>query len=150
MQSKLMFRILAGLLILSLMIGCNASPQPTSPTLTFATNKCSYGGPKTLSGVFMLNIDLPGKNPLRVGYALVTLKNGKTFADLKAYHSTTPPDWLTDLDDQGYIAQSQIFTYNTAQLGLHAGDQIYLVCFQEDSTGDVHNIDSLGPINIKE
>ncbi|MGA2489214.1 MAG: hypothetical protein ABSF99_03370, partial [Anaerolineales bacterium] len=129
MKSKLMFHILAGLLILSLMMGCKASPPPTSPTLTFTTNKCNYGGPTSLSGAFTFNIVLPSKNPLEAGYALVTLHNGKTFADLVAYKSTTPPDWLTDLDDQGYLAQSQSFNYDTAKLGLHAGDQMYLVCF---------------------
>jgi hypothetical protein len=122
MQSKLMFPILAGLLILSLMMGCKASPPPTSPTLTFATNKCSYSGPTTVSGVFSLNIVLPTKNPRPSGFALVKLKNGKTFADLKAYHSTNPPDWLTDLDDQGEITISQMFTFDTVALGLHAGD----------------------------
>ncbi len=149
MKSWLMFRILAGLLIMSLMMGCNASPQPTSPTLTFATNKCSYSGPTSLSGAFSLNIVFPAKNPPLSGYALVTLKNGKTFADLKAYPSSDPPNWLTDLDDKGYLANSESFNYDTAKLGLHAGDQLYLVCFQMDLNGNINKIGQYGSINIK-
>jgi hypothetical protein len=68
-----------------------AACTPPNPTLTFhdAGDQCTYSGPNPIPyGEFTVDLvaeQLPeGKN---VGYAIITLKEGKTIDDLNAYQS---------------------------------------------------------------
>ena len=151
MKPKLMFRILAGLLILSLMIGCKAVPKPASLTLSFTQNKCSYSGPKKIhAGVFMVDLTFPDKNPLASGFGLITLNSGKTIADLRAWPNVDPPAWVTVLDVNGDISSERTFNYDlTTMDAWHSGESLYLVCFQMDSAGNVNKIGQYGPINVE-
>ena len=151
MNSKKAFRMIGGLLILLFLIGCNASSQAPNPTLTFTQGKCTYSGPQTNSAAaFKVSLVLSNKNTPESGFALVTLQNGKTIADLKALQSTDPPAWLTDIDDEGYIHKSTTFPYDLTKYSYwHQGEPLYLVCFQLDSKATVQKIGAFGPIIVK-
>jgi hypothetical protein len=92
-----------------------AACTPPNPTLTFhdAGDQCTYSGPNPIPyGEFTVDLvaeQLPeGKN---VGYAIITLKEGKTIDDLNAYQSPDPPSWVKHiLFDTGPVAQSMSFT----------------------------------------
>ena len=149
MNRKLTLKIVGSLIILALIVGCTAS-TPTL-TLTFDQNKCSYSGPKAISAE-KLNVDLvlPELNPQASGFALVTLDSGKTIADLEAWPSTDPPDWLTVLSDAGEISKNASINIDLApMMAFHTGDALYLVCFQKDSNGIVNKIGAFGPIKTK-
>jgi hypothetical protein len=151
MNSKITFRIIGGLLTLLFLIGCNTSTQAPNPTLTFTQGKCTYSGPQTNSAAaFMVSLVLANKNTPESGFALVTLSSGKTIADLKAWPSTDPPAWLTDIDDEGYISKDTNFPYDLTKYSYwHQGEPLYLVCFQLDSKATVQKIGAFGPINVK-
>jgi hypothetical protein len=83
------------------------------------------------------------------GYALITLREGKTIEDLKAWPSADQPDWVNLIHGvHEYTNGTHTYTYDYANV---ATDQIlYLACFRADpDTGVIAKIGAFGPIEVK-
>jgi hypothetical protein len=123
-----------------------------NPTLTFDLGECAYSGPNSLPyGKFTLDLVQSKTDPLPFGFALVTLQSGKTIADLEAWPSADPPDWLYVLTVQSYLTTTQSFNWSLTYNGLYKPPEpVYLVCFQQDAKGNVNKIGAFGPITVQE
>jgi hypothetical protein len=90
------------------------------------------------------------QTPTESGYALITLKEGKTIEDLKAWPSADQPPWV-NLIHGVHEYTNGIHTY-TYDYGNVTTDQIlYLACFRaEPDTGVIAKIGAFGPIYVKD
>jgi hypothetical protein len=144
--------VLIALALVMLLAACGKASRPANPTLTFGDNTCSYSGPNSVpyTKVTLDFVQAKG-NSLEYGFALVTLHSGKTIADLKAWPSTDPPEWLSILDDNGYLVKDMSFSYDLSTMGIgmyHPYDSLYLVCFQMNAKGEINKIGAFGPIKV--
>jgi hypothetical protein len=142
--------VLVAFILFMLLAGCNKASQPAHPTLSLGNNTCTYSGPNSVHfGAFKLDIVQTEKDPLASGFALVTLQSGKTIADLQAWLSTTPPHWITDLDDQAMLTTTQSFSYDLTKMKwYHPYESLFLVCFQRDAKYIINKIGAFGPIAV--
>ena len=107
-------------------------------------------GPTTIPHV-VLTIDLimDEQTPTESGYALITLKEGKTIEDLRAWPSADQPEWVNLIHGvHEFTNGTHTYTYDYTNV---ATDQtLYLVCFHTDpGTGITAAIGAFGPIEIK-
>lgn len=127
---------------------------PTNPTLTFdvAIHQCSYSGPKTLAyGGFTLDI-VAGQIPegYKIGFGMVTLKEGKTIEDMIPSLSVEPPNWVNALEGAGPFSKNMSFTYNlSTDVDYTKGEPIFLVCFSGHD-GPGIKIGVIGPFEVQE
>ncbi len=127
---------------------------PTNPTLTFnvAIHQCSYSGPKTLAyGGFTLDI-VVGQIPegYDIGFAMGTLKEGKTIKDLIPILSVEPPNWVNVLGNAGPFAENMSFTYDLSTMGNYSkGEPVFLVCFS-GPVGQPIKIGTIGLFEVQE
>ncbi len=142
--------VLTAFLLIILQAACSKATQPADPILTLGDNTCNYSGPNSINyGPITVSVVHTEKKPLYAGFALVTLQNGKTIKDLQAWPSTTPPLWLTDLEDKGYLQDNRTFSYDLTKYGnYHPYEPLYLVCFQMNSQGVINKIGAFGPIEV--
>ena len=118
--------------------------------MTIKENDCTLEGPTTIPHVVLtINLVMDEQKPTESGYALITLKEGKTIEDLKAYPSAVQPDWVNLIHGvHEYTNGTHTYTYNYANVTM---DQIlYLACFRADpETGVIAKIGAFGPIYVK-
>jgi hypothetical protein len=158
--------------ILIVAVGCQSTPTPLPPTstpmptatiipptvtatplpiltMTIKENDCTLDGPTTIPHVALtINLVMDEQKPTESGYALITLKEGKTIEDLKAWPSADQPPWVNLIHGvHEYTNGTHTYTYNYANV---ATDQIlYLVCFRTNpDTGIIQAIGRFGPIDI--
>jgi hypothetical protein len=96
-----------------------------------------------------INLIMDEQVPTESGYALVTLHEGKTIEDLKAWPTGIQSDWVDLIGGvQEYTNGTHTDTYNYANVST---DQIlYLACFRADpGTGILAKIGAFGPIEVK-
>jgi len=159
--------------VLAVTVGCQPAPTPTPPiavpsptstaipptstpippptlTLTIKENVCTLDGPTTIPhSVLTINLMMDEQKQTESGYALITLKEGKTIEDLQAYPSAIQPDWVNLIHGvHEFVNGLHTYTYNYANV---AADQtLYLVCFRADpDTGAIAKIAAFGPIEVK-
>jgi hypothetical protein len=85
-----------------------------------------------------------------IGFAMATLKEGKTFKDLYAYLNVEPPTWVNVLDAVGPFTKSRSQSYNLSTMGNYTkGEPIYLVCFSGHN-GQPIKIGTIGPFEVNE
>lgn len=137
-----------------------STPTVNSPTttaaplstliLTIKENECALSGPSTVPhAVLTINLVMDEQKPTESGYALVTLKAGKTIEDLKAWPSAAQPDWVSLIHGvHEYNNGMHTYTYNYGNV---TTDQtLYLACFRADpNTGTIQKIGAFGPIEVK-
>jgi len=147
MKTKQFLMICSSMItILLLLNACGQSPSaPPEVTITFSGDSCTYSGSKSLPDKFNINIVVEGQENTKYGYVVVTLDEGKTIADLQAWPSSDPPEWLKDMfTDTGPVfgpgTTKQIFDWSSYESVV---TPIYFVCF-----GDDRKIGALGPIEI--
>jgi hypothetical protein len=128
-------------------------PTPTPPstlTMTIKDSQCTLNGPTTVPHVVLtINLVMDEQKPTESGYALITLKEGKTIEDLKAWPSADQPPWVNLIHGvHEFTNGMHTYTYNYANI---ATDQIlYLVCFRTNpDTGIIQAIGRFGPIEVK-
>jgi inosine-uridine nucleoside N-ribohydrolase len=103
-------------------------------------DQCTYSGPKEIAaGQIAIDWNVDEAHAY-YGLAVVTLDEGKTFADLDRWPSTDPPSWL------------QIVTFRETTAGNHStvtarvrGGPIYIVCFTRPPD---KKMGTLGPIGV--
>jgi hypothetical protein len=128
------------------------TPTPLSTlTMTIKDSQCTLDGPATVPHVVLtINLVMDEQTPTESGYALITLKEGKTIEDLKAWPSADQPPWV-NLIHGVHEYTNGIHTY-TYDYGNVTTDQIlYLACFRaEPDTGVIAKIGAFGPIYVKD
>lgn len=120
-----------------------AAPPVTLPaadmTITFAGETCTYDIPKQLhAGKITVNWIVEPKDHEEFGLAFLTLNNGKTVNDLKAWRGNNPPDWSQLFALRDALPDSRSTVVADVETG-----PFYLVCFHADTTVGV-----LGPIEV--
>jgi len=118
------------------------TPTPPANTVivTIQGGKCSLEGPTLVPpgpvGVYLINKD-PAKHAT---LAILTLDEGKTFADLVAYPSADPPQWVQLV--QVNLAESSTEVLKIIEI---KDKPIYLVCLNGPPE---EKIGVLGPIEV--
>jgi hypothetical protein len=130
-------------LVILLATACASLATPKNLTFTFSTDeKCTMKGPKTIpAGVN--SIDMVGniQGHGKIGLAILTLNEGKTFKDLQDWTSTDQPSWTTLIDFLEVPSDNSLYTKTfTVDKG-----PIYFVCFSE-IPGTLLN--SVGPVEV--
>jgi pyrimidine-specific ribonucleoside hydrolase len=146
------------LILLFVVVSC-AAPQPAltlTPTtppsaaasstadivITFDGDKCVYNGPQTIrAGRITVDWVVENKDYDKYGLVIVTLNEGKTFADLDQWPSPDPPPWLTIIN--GWEAPAGSRKQVTAQI---TRGPFYFVCFY--SPPDT-KYGTLGPVVVE-
>ena len=152
MNKKTISLLFCVLLILTILIGCTAKNPTLSLTFNDAGDVCTYKGPdKFQYGTFTLNL-VQGKNPAgTIGYAIVTLDEGKTVDDLKAWNSTDTPPFATVLTYGGPYSQDSNFDFDLSKMAAYVqGKPLYLACFSQAKGGEIKAVGNFGPIDIKQ
>jgi hypothetical protein len=141
-----------------------ATPEPTntpSPTpmpilnLIINENECTLNGPMTIpDGEFMIKLVINEQQATESGYALVTLEDGKTIEDLKAWPTAAQPPWVVLLDGvHELMGGTHTYTYNPTEFTYNAnyhGGPYYLACFRANpDTEIIAKIGAFGPIEVK-
>jgi inosine-uridine nucleoside N-ribohydrolase len=125
------------------------APAPTPTTspaadivVTFDGGKCVYTGPQVIkAGRITIDWVVENKDYEKYGLVIVTLNEGKTFADLDQWPSSDPPPWLTVTNVWEAPAGSR--KQVTAQI---TRGPFYFVCFY--SPPDT-KYGALGPIVVE-
>ncbi len=126
-----------------------ATPLPTL-TMTIKENDCTLDGPTTIPHVVLtINLVMDEQKPTESGYALITLKEGKTIEDLKAWPSAARLPWVNLIHGvHEYTNGIHTYTYNYGNV---TTDQtLYLVCFRTNpDPGTIEAIGRFGSIEVK-
>jgi hypothetical protein len=99
--------------------------------------------------VLTINLIMDEQTPTESGYALITLKEGKTIEDLKAWPSAAQPLWVNLIHGVHEFTNGRhAYTYNYTNV---TTDQIlYLACFRTNpDMGIIAKIGAFGPIAVK-
>jgi hypothetical protein len=123
---------------------------PVTLTLTITDNDCTFEGPATFPhAVLTINVVMDEQKQTESGYALVTLKEGKTIEELKAYPSAVQPDWV-NLIQGVHEFTNGIHTYTLDYTHVATNPPLYLVCFNSDpDTGAWIKRAAFGPFELK-
>jgi len=124
------------------LVSLNGTPSDVPAiTITFSKNdKCSIEGASTVTSPFTFKWVVSSQNHDQYALAIVSMKQGKTLADLQAWPSTDPPDWLNvGMDFRADPASQQIVK---AYSGL---DYIYFVCFYREPET---KFGAVGPVQV--
>jgi hypothetical protein len=146
-------RLAAVLWLLLFIAGCAASPVPTL-TLTIREKDCSLDGPMSVPyGELNIRLVIEQQKPTDSGYALISLKEGKTLADLGAWPSNADgPAWVVAIDTVHAMAGgTHTYTYDLSRVANpnYQGEPLYLACFHIDPTAVLPAIlGSFGPIEV--
>jgi len=112
-------------------------------TVTFTGEKCSYDGPQQVTaGEIVVDWIVDNEDHDRYGLAVVTLDEGKTFADLDAWPSTDQPPWLQLVDFADVGPGSRLLMVADVEQG-----PIYFVCF---TAYPETKMGTLGPVEVGE
>ena len=115
-----------------------ANALPQAMALTFAKDKCTFGGPMRVpAGEITVNIKAEGDADY--GLFIATFDKGKTLDDLNGLPVVPQPDWVHEVDKVEFSTNRTMVT--TVKQG-----PIYLVCF--NLTGDWTFIGRFGPIEV--
>ena len=128
-----------------------ATPIPPSTLiLTIKENECTLSGPLTIPHVVLtINLMMDEQKATESGYALVTLKEGKTIEDLKAWPSADQPEWVNLIHGVHEFANG-LHTYTYDYTHVTEDQTLYLACFRADPvTGVIAKIAAFGPIEVK-
>jgi hypothetical protein len=123
---------------------------PVTLTLTITDNECTFAGPSIFPhAVLSINVMMNEQKQTESGYALVTLKEGKTIEDLKAYPSAAQPDWVSLIHGvHEYTNGLHTYTYDYTKVATNP--PLYLVCFNSDPvTGAWIKRAAFGPFELK-
>jgi hypothetical protein len=130
-------------LIILFATACGSLATPKNITVTYSTDdKCTMKGPKTIpAGVN--SIDMVGniQGHGKIGLAILTLHEGKTFKDLQDWTSTDQPSWTTLIDFLEAPSDNSLYTKT---FKVDKGP-IYFACFSE-IPGTLLN--SVGPVEV--
>jgi hypothetical protein len=119
-------------------------------TLTFSGDTCVYSGPKSIPyGKFTVNLVDEGKGDTTYAFTIVTLKEGKTLADLQAGSSPDRPDCVK-VDFLNANSHSVKSGSKQDEIDLTANfefgdDPFYFVCFAGPPE---RKIGALGPVAV--
>jgi hypothetical protein len=125
-----------------------ATPVPPSMTVAFAGGTCTYDGPKAVPAG-PINVIMDVKDQDREAYALVivTLDQGKTINDMKAWMpSTAQPSWaqIVAENEEGLPGKRNTFAAWISSDTVAKG-AIFLACFSKPPEV---SIGALGPIEV--
>ncbi len=128
----------------------NTPVPPSTLTMTITDSSCTLQGPSVIPHVVLtINLVMDEQKPTESGYALITLKEGKTIEDLKAWPTAAQPPWVNLIHGvHEFTNGMHTYTYNYGNV---AEDQsLYLVCFRSDpDTGAWRVVGNFGPIEVK-
>ncbi len=117
------------------------TPPPVILTVVIQGGKCTLEGSKQVPAG-LIGVNLIDKDPTKdAGLAIVTLDAGKTFADVDAYPSTSPPSWMQVLGFNETTPGNEIL-----QTVVVEDKPVYLVCFDRPPDAKAEKIGALGPI----
>jgi hypothetical protein len=124
--------------------------MPVALTLTITDDDCTFEGPSTFPhAVLTINALMKEQKQTESGYALVTLSQGKTIEDLKAYPSAVQPDWVQLIHGVHEYANG-LHTYTYDYTNVATNPPLYLVCFNSDPvTGEWIKRAAFGPFELK-
>jgi hypothetical protein len=115
-----------------------ANTQPQAIALTFAKDKCTFGGPMRVpAGEITVNIKAEGD--AYYGLFIATFDKGKTLDDLNGLPASPQPEWVHEVDKVEFSTDRTMVT--TVRQG-----PIYLICF--NLTGVWTLIGRFGPIEV--
>jgi hypothetical protein len=120
-------------------------------TLTIRENNCSLDGPSTVPHAELtINFSMDEQKPTESGYALFTLKEGKTIEDVKAWPSVNQPPWI-NLIQGVHEFTNGLHTYTYDYTHVATNQTLYLVCFRANpDTGEIARVGGpFGPIEVK-
>ena len=122
--------------------------EATAPQIiiTFDGDQCIYNGPDSVpADDITVVLDVEDQTAYEeYGVAVVTLQEGKTFEDLDAWSSTSPPSWATV-----HTTIDQVPQGNHAEATMHViepNEPLYFVCF---TAYPIVKSGTLGPIEIQ-
>ena len=128
----------------------NTAVPPSTLTMTIRDESCTLQGPSVIPHVVLtINLVMDEQKPTESGYALITLKEGKTIEDLKAWPSAAQPPWVNLIHGvHEYTNGIHAYTYNYGNVA--TAQTLYLVCFRTNpDTGVIEAIGRFGPIEVK-
>jgi hypothetical protein len=128
----------------------NTPVPPSTLTMTIKDESCTLEGPSVIPHVVLtINLVMDEQKPTESGYALITLKEGKTIEDLKAWPSAAQPPWVNFIHGVREFTNG-IHTYAYNYGNVTTDQTLYLVCFRTDpGAGVVELIGRFGPIEVK-
>ena len=115
-----------------------ANVQPQAITLTFAKDKCTFGGPMRVP-VGEITVNIKAEGDAYYGLFIATFDKGKTLNDLEGLPVVPQPDWVHEVDKVEFSTDRTMVT--TVRQG-----PIYLICF--NLAGDWTPIGRFGPIEV--
>jgi ketosteroid isomerase-like protein len=115
-----------------------ANAQPQAIALTFAKDKCTFGGPMRVP-VGEITVNIKAEGDAYYGLFIATFDKGKTVDDLNGLPVVPQPDWVHEVDKVEFSTDRTMVT--TVRQG-----PIYLICF--NLTGTWTQIGRFGPIEV--
>jgi hypothetical protein len=101
-------------------------------------------------GEFTVKLVIEKQKISEMGYALVTIDEGKTLEDLKTA-TAAQPDWVHRLAGEHKFEGTSSRIFNLAKMpSFYKGEPFYFVCFYTDPDLSLRqNIGAFGPIIVK-
>ena len=139
------------LLVLVMIAMGLASCQPAPKmTIKFTESGCTYEGPSSIPfGKFTMNWIVSDQKHNKTGLVILTLAEGKTIDDLRAYRGGEAPPWAHTLwtDDENAFALDTVRNYShehdLRSQANYQGGPLYMVCGNEKGMTA-----ALGPIQV--
>ncbi len=124
--------------------------SPVTLTMTIKDNECTLDGPSTIPhAVLTINAVIDEQKATESGYALGTLKEGKTIEDLKAWPTAVQPDWFNLIHGVNEFTNG-LHTYTYDYTNVATNPPLYLVCFNSNpDTGAWMKRAAFGPVELK-
>lgn len=139
------------ILVIALIAIVLASCRPASKmTVKFTETGCTYDGPASIPfGKFTVQWIVSDRIHNKTGLVILTLAEGKTIDDLRAYGGAEAPPWAQVLwtDDENAFVLDRVRSYNhehdLRSQANYQGGPLYMVCGNEKGMTA-----ALGPIQV--
>jgi hypothetical protein len=165
---KLVLTVFDLIIVLLILYGCGPAPsaapiraptaalpqaptqEPSQMTLTFSGDTCAYSGPKSIPfGKFTVNLVKEGNADTTYAFTIVTLKEGKTLADLQAGSSPDRPDCVKvdflNANSHSIKSGSKKDEIDLTANAAFGDDPFYFVCF---AAPPERKIGAFGPVVV--
>ena len=129
------------------MSSCQPVPKMT---VKFTETSCAYDGPSAIPfGKFTVDWVVSDRKHNKTGLVILTLADGKTIDDLRAYRGSEAPAWAHVLwtdEENAFVldaARSYSHEHDLRSQANYQGDPLYMVCGNEQGMTA-----ALGPIQV--
>jgi hypothetical protein len=124
---------------------------PPAFTVTIKGKECTFAGPMRIPfGEFTIKLVIEKQKISEMGYALITIDEGKTLDDLKGSNAAQP-DWAHRLAGEHKFEGTSSRAFDLANMpAFYKGEPFYVVCFWTDPDLSIRQvIGAFGPIEVE-